>query len=311
MARKEVLDGAGAVVERSDLEWARSMPISDFRESGSSFRTHVALLKSRSVVRAGSSQTYATVNTYDERPYRADRASNFNDFGRPKEVLETGELTRRTSRTFFYGTGADPSFTTFIADKTASETVEVGGESFTSSWKYEAATGFTKSQTINGITTTFSRDDYGNVASATDANGNLDALTYPSGGKVTYQYDGENRITRVANGGGGVVFARAFAYHPSGALDSFRAGNSLLHRFTYDNRYRLKTLNSGGELSLGYSYDRFGNVLGITDSRSGMNQTFSYDSVDRLETASGVYGALGFESSRSWLTRLSRVLGKP
>ena len=51
-------------------------------------------------------------------------------------------------------------------------------------------------------------------------------LIYPSGGRVAYQYDQENRITRVT--GGSLVFARDFDYHPSGAVQSFRAGNDLL-----------------------------------------------------------------------------------
>ena len=152
-----------------------------FPESGISFRTHVALLKTRSVVRAGSSQVYKTTNTYDTRAYSPGRASNFNDFGRAKEVLEEGELVRKTTRTFFYGTSSDPSFATLLTDKTASETVQVGTEAFTSSWKYEPETGFLRSETLNGITTTYTRDDLGNVASVKDAKGNVTRFTYEWG----------------------------------------------------------------------------------------------------------------------------------
>ena len=178
MVRKDVSDASNQVLERTDLEWVRSVPISPFPESGNSFQTHVAILKGSSVLRAGSSQTYTTTNTYDERAYNSNRASNFNDFGRPKEVLETGELVRKTTRSFFYGSSSDPGFATFLGDKTASESVQAGSENFTSSWKYEANTGFMKSQTHNGITATFTRDDLGNVASVKDARGNVTRFTY-------------------------------------------------------------------------------------------------------------------------------------
>jgi YD repeat-containing protein len=245
----------------------------------------VALLKSRTVVRAGSSQTYATVNTYDERPYRADRASNFNDFGRPKEALETGELTRRTSRTFFYGTGADPSFTTFIADKTASETVEVGGESFTSSWKYEAATGFTKSQTINGITTTFSRDDYGNVASATDANGNKTRYTY-EWGVVKDTLRPEYDITREINRDGTVKsetrrgFKTGFEYDQLSRLilTDPPLGNSVVTE--YDNATGRLTRVTRGPSVLTSETNGFGQPIKTANSLRVTTVT-TYDACGR------------------------------
>jgi YD repeat-containing protein len=117
-------------------------------------------------------------------------------------------------------------------------------------------------------------------------NDNLQTIVYPSGQTAAYTYDAESRITTVTNGGS-TTYADQFTYHPSGAITSYRAGNGLVHTQTFDNRYRVSSLNAGGALSLTYGYDPVSNVSAITDSRPGMNQTFGYDSLDRLTSVSG------------------------
>ena len=131
-----------------------------------------------------------------------------------------------------------------------------------------------------------------------DANDNLKTITYPYGTtrKVDYDYDSANRIIQVDNAAAApVAYATAFQYHPSGAVTSYRAGNGLTHSATYDQRYRVDTLNAGGLLQLDYGYDRIGNVTSIDDVRPGMNQSFIYDTVDRLITANGPWGGGNFD----------------
>ena len=48
-------------------------------------------------------------------------------------------------------------------------------------------------------------------------------------------------------------------------------------------------------LDLTYVYDGDGNVLQIDDTRQTMTSTFTYDSRDRVETASGAWGALSWQ----------------
>ena len=55
------------------------------------------------LARAGTN--YRTANTYD--------TANFNDYGRPYLVTETGQLTRATQRTFTYA--FSPTVTSAIA----------------------------------------------------------------------------------------------------------------------------------------------------------------------------------------------------
>lgn len=118
-----------------------------------------------------------------------------------------------------------------------------------------------------------------------DGNDNLKSVRYPSGRLVEYAYDSGNRVTEVfetMRNGRTVRYAYEVAYHPSGAVKSYKAGNGITHAITYDEqRYWTKTIRSA-PLSLDYQFDHVGNIKVITDSRADMSQTFTYDTQDRL-----------------------------
>ena len=137
-----------------------------------------------------------------------------------------------------------------------------------------------------------------------DGNDNVQQVDYHSGLSITYDYDTANRVTAVRRTGqscpgtnpGLNCFARSIGYHPSGGLASFVAGNGGTHTTGYDpQRYWVRSVNAGSHLVLGYdNYDGVGNVGDITDSRSGFNQHFAYDNLDRLTTANGAWGLGSF-----------------
>lgn len=131
---------------------------------------------------------------------------------------------------------------------------------------------------------------------APDKHDNVSAITYPSMRTVKYEFDAENRVDRVWDPLSQVTYASQFAYdHPSGALTSYRTGNDITSTFEFDaTRHWLQAIHSG-PLDLVYGHDEVGNVLSIADARGGTwNQTFTYDALDRLETASGPYGAIAY-----------------
>jgi YD repeat-containing protein len=153
-------------------------------------------------------------------------------------------------------------------------------------YTYDGANRVTgRTDTVNGRTfvTTITYDGNDNVAS----------ILYPSGRTVTYTYDTENRPLSVAEGS--TFYARNFGYHPSGAISGFVAGNNQGHAMQFDSRHRVSSVTAGNELSLQYSYDFAGNVQWITDSRGGFNQSFTYDRLDRLRTANGMWGTGDFQ----------------
>ena len=189
---------------------------------------------------------------------------------RPGTAYDTTiEYDASDNRTLLQNTYVSSSFGFDGANRLTSRTDMVNGRAFASSYIY-------------------------------DGNDNRTRLAYPSGLSVTYTYDSENRIASVRKTGapcpGADCYADMFSYHPSGAPSSFRVGNGKTRSFTYDNRYRIQTLSTGGSLDLTYSgYDGVGNVGSITEStRSGMNQSFGYDGLDRLTTANGSWGSGAF-----------------
>ncbi len=155
---------------------------------------------------------------------------------------------------------------------------------------------------------------------AYDTRDNLTRITYPTqaGGRlsVDYTYDNGNRISRIAEfGGTNEVFADSFAYHPSGGVLQYVAGNGITHKFEYHpSRYWVDDVyDLGGPeqvLDLAYVYDAAGNVESIGDSRPGMSQQFTYDNLDRLATASGPWGGhdYGYDSEGN-ITAITRTGG--
>src|SRR5262249_60263029 len=113
----------------------------------------------------------------------------------------------------------------------------------------------------------------------TDANDNLDTITYPSGRLVTYHHDAENKLTsfdhRPPGAGSSTPFAQAFTYGDDGRLSTYVTG-AVTHRFSYEagRPKRLWTTGGTDALDLTYGYDNVGNVSSITDPRPNATQTF-------------------------------------
>jgi YD repeat-containing protein len=309
-ARKETINLDGTVLQIEELDWKRSVPISNFAESlEEPFQTHVPLLLERRVIRGG--QTYRTAFTYDESNYNPARASNFNDYGRAREVLETGEsgtTSRKTTRTFFYGSSSDPSFGTYIVDKTASETVrEPAGssQSFTNTYEYETSggyRGFMKAQTIRGIRTEFTQEldivvgkPTGNVKTITDGNGKVTSFAH-AWGQTREIKTPAYTISRVINIDGTLASETRRGFKTSFLYDALMretkrtppVGNPTLT--THDNAHGREVTVSrgpGGGLTSGGSrvtttLDGFGRVIGVANNLSDpVKSVTTYDACGR------------------------------
>ena len=87
-----------------------------------------------------------------------------------------------------------------------------------------------------------------------------------------------------------------FAYTPSGALASYTSGNGIVNTVEYnDVSEPTHVASSNGAVDLTYTYDAGGNVTGIADPRPGMTASFGYDALDRLTSATGAWGTLGYQ----------------
>ena len=240
--------------------------------------------------------------TSETQPESGVTAYTYDALGNVKTVTDSaGRITR-----FTYD--ADERLTNRSTDGDTTSTLQIG---------YDLV-GRVSQKAITGVVTTFAYDNVGRVASRTDGiypsmwftssyfydgNSNLTEIRYPcipgsctQPRSVTYQYDAEDRLTRVRNNG--VDFAYPFTYDDAGRLATYQTG-AVTHRIDYDIRDRVQRLRAGpvagNALDLTYSYNKVSQVLGITDGRGpAFNQGFGYDALDRLTTATGPWGQIGW-----------------
>ena len=218
--------------------------------------------------------------------YRANNEANFfGDHHRPWKVTETGDLTRVTTRAFDY------DLTINLSGPLKSETVTVGGQSFTRSFEHHDNTGFMTSQLVYGISTTFGHDAAGNRNSATDANNHVTTFTYEWGAlrdTVTPEYT----ISRTINSDFGTVATET------------RGGSTTT--FDYDDLGRLQKVSRPGAVDTGTSYeadnvtvwrgqsfdttylDGFGRPIG-TESSTGARTQIDYNAHGRKTFASDAF----------------------
>jgi RHS repeat-associated protein len=133
-----------------------------------------------------------------------------------------------------------------------------------------------------------------------DALGREKTLTYPDRSIVKNVYDG-GAVTKVEKGDGTLTYATmAYDTAGSGKLKTLTYGNGAVTNYTYNpTTQRLSSLltTAGGQTiqNLAYGFDNVGNITRITDTGpGGQNQTFSYDDLDRLVQAIGVYGTKNY-----------------
>lgn len=137
-----------------------------------------------------------------------------------------------------------------------------------------------------------------------DANGNQESITYPSGRLVEYIYGGEDtdRVSEVwstLNGAQGMV-ASDITYYPFGGRKSITYGNGVIDTITRNLNYQVSSIftesPSGPIIDRTYQFDAAGNITGITDNLDpAKTQSFGYDSINRLSSASGVYGSFSYD----------------
>ncbi len=132
-----------------------------------------------------------------------------------------------------------------------------------------------------------------------DAMNRMTRLIYPDGTAVGYEYDAGGLLRRIP----GVI--EAIQYTPFNQRTAVTYANGVVGHYRYDNRMRLTTLEAmrGADplQLLDYSFDGVSNLLGIVDRRAAtgglptsQTQSFTYDALYRLTSASGGYGQIDY-----------------
>ena len=144
-----------------------------------------------------------------------------------------------------------------------------------------AGRGIKTDKVIGGVTYT--------TQSVYDGLGRITSLTYPDSSVVTHTYNGP-QLESVQEGS--TTYVSYAGFNALGQPATTTSGNGVVTTYTYDpQNFRLKTLKTvNGSTTLqdlGYNFDAGGNVLSITNPIHG-NQTFVYDDLNRLISATGM-----------------------
>jgi RHS repeat-associated protein len=133
-----------------------------------------------------------------------------------------------------------------------------------------------------------------------DPVGNILTETYPSGRIVTYTRDALGRISGISTkqnaGASAVTVVSSPSYRPFGPLAGFTFGNGVVSSMAYDQDYQLTGINAANGATtiqnLTNGFDPSSNITSITDNlTSARSQTVTYDNLNRIKTAGGIYGA--------------------
>lgn len=183
-----------------------------------------------------------------------DSAPDMN-FGYDANGNMTSAVRGTTSWTYTYNN----------ADAITSETLNVDGLSFTTSY-------------------------------TRNANGYVTNQVLPGGRTINYNPDGFGRAKRIRSSG--FDYASSGSYHVSGALQSYNMGNGRNYSATFNSRHQMTSQTVGGSSTLvdfDYLYNAGGQIIDIDDNVvSGQDRAFTYDGLGRLATASGPWGSGSF-----------------
>ena len=252
---KEILNGS-TVVETETYSWSPSVAISNDQVSngnwggliGFLFDDHifVPLLSEKKVTRDRKSYT----TTY----------SNYNAYGDPGTITETGTANSSRTTTLTYFTDAVRNI---VKSHPLSQAVTVSGETFTTNYSYDA----------NGNLTTLNR--YGVVTTFGYTNGNLTSRTNARGFTTNYQYS-NGTVSQIAKPVAGYTINRVI--NQDGTIARETNGRGFTTTFAYDALNRVTLIDPPLETSTTVTYDN----VGAASWRVDKGPTFTGFSVDAL-----------------------------
>ncbi len=311
---RTVKDLQGNVIQTESLDFE------DVYLSGrASAEYATARLTDRTIQRGES--TYTTSYGYS--------ANDYGDYGHPNSIDETGELARHTAVTY------KEDFGPYIRAKVTGATVTVDGDSFSSSYAYNATTGFMQSATVYGVFTTFESDGLGNVSKRTDANGHdtrynfdwgaLKDTTRPKGDVIARTINSDGTVASEARNG----VTTSYSYDDVGreTLVHVGVGNTQIGDDTataYNDGARTMTVTRGASQVV-TSYDGFGRAIGTNDAvgvttstsydaegrkthqtypveNGSLGEDFGYDALGRVTSVTHPAGAVGYDFSGNTVT---------
>ncbi|KPJ92849.1 MAG: hypothetical protein AMJ55_09145 [Gammaproteobacteria bacterium SG8_15] len=127
--------------------------------------------------------------------------------------------------------------------------------------------------------------------------GRIKTISYPSGNVVTYTYDAAGQVSQVdlQQGAQTTTLASGISYAPFGPVTALTYGNGHTLSQGVDTAYRFTDHTVTGALQLVNSlYDANGSLSQVDNSLTTVSNVYSYDALNRLDTANGSFGSQDF-----------------
>jgi YD repeat-containing protein len=123
-------------------------------------------------------------------------------------------------------------------------------------------------------------------------NGDLTAMTTPSGQGIVYGYNSNHQVTSITVNG--TTLVSGVTYEPFGGVNGWTWGNSTTVSRSFNGDGIVSQIVTAG-VTLGYSYDNANRISGISDSsNSALSWSYGYDLLDRLTSASTSANSYGW-----------------
>ena len=142
-----------------------------------------------------------------------------------------------------------------------------------------------------------------------DSAGRLIRVTYPSGRSVDYGLDALGRIQQIDTSfqGTSQTVVSSVAYQPFGSASALLYGNAQSYSRSYDLDGRISAYSLAG-LNRNVLYDDVSRIVGFSHANPALNQSFGYDTLDRLVSWSSSTSNESFAYDATG-NRVSQALG--
>lgn len=162
---------------------------------------------------------------------------------------------------------------------------------FNTSFDYDDYGNMLSRKDANGQVYKYTYDEFGNRLTATDPLGNVNTYTYtsdfkklstytdPKGNKYSLNYDAKGNLVKVTAPGNAVYLA---AYNANGDITSSTDPNGNNYTYNYDSYGNPINVTGPAGYNATLVYDARGNLLSYTDGRGSHNEA-EYDILNRLK----------------------------
>jgi RHS repeat-associated protein len=133
-------------------------------------------------------------------------------------------------------------------------------------------------QTVDGTahTTNYAYNNFGDVTS----------VTYPSSFAINNTYDAKGYLTHIKNGGNTTTLFQPSTYNAYGQITGYTLGNGIASTRSFDVYGFPTNFTATGKQNLNMSFNvQNGNLNSRNDVIKGRTETFAYDNLDRLTSA--------------------------